>query len=257
VSFPVIGLLGSGGAVFALAVLAAVSAYCFGASRRAYALAALALLVPLLFPSLTQVRMSPYRGLEHALRYPGARHLETYETGFSRVDIFKSPAVRFAPGLNVNYLNDLPLQVGLAVDGAGITAITNTSGESLSFLGELPSALPYELRERNRVCVIDPKGGLPVLLARHAGAREVIAMESDPLVLRAVRQYPDRFTGGIYGKDTRSGLARSRLLMMPGGFDLIDLSLMGSAPFGVYGASEDYRLTREAFGVYLDSLAPE
>ena len=64
--------------------------------------------------------MSPYKGLRIALRYPGAEHLKTYFSPYSRIDTFKSPAVRFAPGLSLRYLDTLPEQIGFSVDGGEI-----------------------------------------------------------------------------------------------------------------------------------------
>ena len=87
--------------------------------------------------------MSQYKGLEMALKFPGAEHLKRYSSPFSRIDTFKSPAVRFAPGLSLRYLEPLPEQTGIAIDGGEINAITAAGDDkSLSFLGYLPSALP-------------------------------------------------------------------------------------------------------------------
>jgi hypothetical protein len=102
-------------------------------------------------PSLINIRMSPYKGLQIALRYPGAEQLKTYFNPFSRIDMFRSPAVRFAPGLSLRYLDALPEQIGFSIDGGEINAITSAKGEQspsyapLTFLRYLPSALPYEI----------------------------------------------------------------------------------------------------------------
>ncbi len=98
-------------------------------------------------PSFVSLRMSPYKGLQVALKYPGAEHLKTYFSPFSRIDTFKSPAVRFAPGLSLRYLDTLPEQIGLSIDGSEMNAITSVyDRETLRFLRYLPSALPYEIR---------------------------------------------------------------------------------------------------------------
>ncbi|MCK5427271.1 MAG: hypothetical protein KAJ34_06210, partial [Thermodesulfovibrionia bacterium] len=68
----------------------------------------------IIHPAFLHVRLSPYKNLSLALKYPGASHLNTYYNSFSRIDTLQSPAVRFAPGLSLNYLKPLPEQIGIA-----------------------------------------------------------------------------------------------------------------------------------------------
>ena len=76
---------------------------------------------------IIEVKMSPYKRLSNYLKYPGAEHIKTYNSSYARVDVFKSPAVRFAPGLSLTYLDSLPAQTGLAVDGDRITVVTDST----------------------------------------------------------------------------------------------------------------------------------
>ncbi len=209
-------------------------------------------------PDFTEVRMSRFKGLKVALRYPGARHLETYYNTYSRIDTFKSPAVRFAPGLSLNYIDPLPEQTGISIDGQDINAITAfNKREDLSFVKYLPSALPYEIGGRDDVVILDPRGGLQVLVARYYDARNIKSVESVPLLLRVIRDEISDLSNNIYRKDTWTGLGRSWLRSDGNKFDIIDISLMGSVPLKSFGISEDYRFTVEAFDDYIEHLKPE
>jgi hypothetical protein len=184
--------------------------------------------------------------------------LKTYDSPFSRIDLFKSPAVRFAPGLSLTYLRPLPEQIGLSIDGGQVTAVTNPSDrDSLAFLKYLPSFLPYEIRELDDALLIDPKGGLPALLANVSGTKSVLKIESNPLLIEILQKDLREFSGNLYSENTRSGLGRSFLLSGKKRFDLIDFSLMGAIPSGSFGISEDYRFTVEAFSEYLSHLKPD
>ena len=109
------------------------------------------LLILYVHPQFIGPRISPYKPLETALRFPDAEHLKTYYSPFSRVDIFKSPAVRSAPGLSFKYLKELPEQTGISIDAGDIYAITDDRDKKgLDFLKYLPSALPYELSLKKR-----------------------------------------------------------------------------------------------------------
>lgn len=216
-----------------------------------------ALLVFVAEPPFTRLRLSPYKGLEAALRFPGAERIGTYFSVFSRVDVFRSPAARFAPGLSLKYLEPLPEQTGLAVDGGEINAVTAAGdAPSLRFLEYLPSALPYEIGRKDDVMILDPRGGLHVLMAEHYGAKEIYKTESNPLLLRVVRDQFGVFSGGIYEKQTWPVLGRSWLRTGRKSFDLIDISLTDASPSASFGISEDYRFTVEAFAEYLDHLKP-
>ncbi|MBM4137644.1 MAG: hypothetical protein FJ241_12575 [Nitrospira sp.] len=229
-------------------------------------------------PMFMNLRMSPYKGLQTALKYPGAEYLKTYYSPFSRIDTFKSPAVRFAPGLSLRYLDMLPEQIGFSIDGGEINAITKSLSSATSFLRYLPSALPYEIRtppsppfnsplikggyRRGQggmggledVLILDPKGGLQVLVAEYYGSKNIHKVESNPLLLKIIRDELKDFSGGIYTENTWSGLGRSWLKPVQEKFDIIDISLMGSVPSGSFGISEDYRFTVEAFKEYIGHL---
>ncbi|MBS1114063.1 MAG: hypothetical protein H6Q92_1826, partial [Nitrospirae bacterium] len=221
----------------------------------AFAFITLNLLFLLYHPDFIRPKMSPYKELRMALRYPGAEHLSTYFSPFSRIDIFKSPVVRFAPGISLSYLDSLPQQIGISTDGGEINAITTFDDvKKLSFLQYLPSALAYETGNKEDVLIIDPKGGLQALVASHFGSKHVYKVESNPLLMRVVRDKYRDFSRDIFGNNAWSGLARSWLKSQDRKFDIIDISLMGVSSSGSLGISEDYRFTVEAFREYIAGL---
>jgi hypothetical protein len=278
-------LLGAGaGSLFVLAILNIVgpeypvltaSMLCFLASimtggKNKRIIAALLIAVDILFfvvhPEFISVRLSPYKSLPLSLKYPGSEHLKTYYNSFSRIDTLKSPAVRFAPGLSLEYLKPLPEQIGLSTDGGDMNAVTGTGNKTdMEFLEFLPSALPYEIIKSPNppftkggidVLILEPKGGLHVLLARQTlppGGVRIYKIESNPLIVRVIREDLNEFSGGIYKENTWTGLGRS-LIRGSRSFDIIDLSLTGVSPAGSFGITEDYRFTVEAFEEYFTAL---
>ncbi len=218
---------------------------------------ALNVLMFALHPLISQPRMSPYKPLEVALRFPGAEHLRAYDSPYGRVDVFKSPAVRYAPGLSLRYLEPLPEQTGIAVDGGDIQAVTEEADPAkLSFLRNLPSSLPYLLAEKDDVLILEPKGGLAALSATYHGAKRVQGVESHPLVMRVVRELRGNRPAAPDEALYHAGLGRTWLSASARMFDVIDLSFMGSLPGASFGFAEDYRFTVEAFRIYLDHLKP-
>lgn len=211
-----------------------------------------------LYPAFMHLKISPYKPLENAMQFPGAEHIKTYYSPFSQIDLFKSPAVRFAPGLSLKYLEELPEQTGISVDYGDIHAITNDMDrQRLQFIRYLPASLPYEIFNGNDVLVLEPKGGLSVLTAQYYGAGNIYAAESNPDVVRVVKEYAKTFSSDIYDKNIWTGLGRSRLASSGKLFDIIDISMTGPSASGSFGFSEDYRFTVEAFQTYMDHLKPE
>ena len=254
-------LLSLGGpetSVFIISTLLA-TALLSGADRRtriaSLLLIAVDLAVLFMHPPFIQPRISPYKSLALALQFPGAEHLGTAYSPYARVDLFTSPAVRFAPGLSFTYLDPLPKQTGLAIDASDLHAMTDeTDTNQLAFLEYLPSSLAYRLGWNQDVLIIEPRAGLAVLTARQFGAQSIFAVDSNPLVVSTVRAYSRAHGSRMYEEQTWTGLARAWLAASDRQFDLIDLSLMGPSPSVPFGFSEDYRFTVEAFEFYLAHL---
>lgn len=262
-SIALFALLSTGGperTIFLMSMLAAAAAFVRGGNAVRWASAllfCLELFVLLAQPAFIRPVMSPYKPLTFALTYPGAGTIETRYSPYARIDIFQSPAVRFAPGLSLTYLDPLPPQTGVAVDGGDIHAITHAGDPSrMKFIDHLPSALPYALGRPRDVLVLEPKGGLALHLSIRSGAKYIVSVESNPLLQEIVDE-----RGGITppaGVELRSmtGLGRSRIAGMDGKFDVISMSFLGSLMPVTFGLSEDYGATVEAFRSYLERLTP-
>ena len=223
-----------------------------------------ATLILSLYPAL-EARMSPYKSLKIALTYPGSQILFTGWNAFSRVDVFESPYVRYAPGLSYEYQGTIPSQLGLTVDGDGLTAITHYDGspESLEFTAYLPMALPYHIDGREKVLILYPGGGLDVLVALYHNAEEIVTVEINPTIIEVVRDRFGNFSGHIYGGErVMVEVAEGRSYVKSGNesYDLIQLSMAGNVAVsstGVYALSEDYLYTVEAMQEYYAHLTSE
>ena len=215
-------------------------------------------------PAFLTLNISPYKALKVALRYPDARILETRWHPAGRLDVIESRAVRFAPGLSLEFQGSLPEQLGLCLDGGHLNAVTRFTGnmDRLAFIEFLPASLPYAIGDPDHLLIIEPLGGLDTLIARYHGARDVITTHTNPLVLRVIRDSLKDFSGKLY-EDKATAIeeqARSFLLRTPKRFDLIQLPLtdsLGAVSSGLYGLSEDYTLTVDAFRAYIRALTPQ
>jgi hypothetical protein len=262
-------LAGGAGTVFSVCLLSALASFAFRSRgwklnllRGSWMLIVCALLITR--PGFFDLNISPYKALKVALRYPGAHILETRWDPATRLDVIESRGIRFAPGLSLEFQGSVPKQLGLCIDADHLNAVTHFTGDmdDMAFIASLPSSLPYVVSEAGHVLIVEPLGGLDVLVALYNGAEDVVTTHASPLVLRAMEDSLEEFGGHLYEDyaETVEEQARSLLLRTADRFDVIQLpltDLLGATSSGLYGLSEDYTLTVEAFKTYIRALTPD
>ncbi len=199
---------------------------------------------------LLELRLSPYKSLSYVLQYPGAEVIYRRWNAFSRVDVVRSPGIHSLPGLSYRYLQPLPTQDGLLVDGDNLSGILPANVEA-AFTDHLPAAIAFQLRPAADTLILEPRGGLDILTALAHGARQVTAVEVNPLIVAAAPVYADPRLRTVIESD------RSYLRRTDEHFDVILLSLASSyhpVRSGAYSLAEDYRYTVESFTDALERL---
>ncbi len=252
------------GAVVVAALLAACASFAFAAPARVGAwhamLAPAIAVVAFTFllwqtPAWLEIRLSPYKPLSQILNYPGTQLIYHGWNAFSRVDVVDSRSIRSAPGLSLAFAGPLPRQTGVVVDAENILALTARENLSATFFDALPVALPYRLRPAPRVLILEPGGGLDVLLALTRGASSIVAVEKNPLIEALVRtQVYHEPRVRVIVSSGRGYIARST---EP--FDVIEVALsenFRAVSAGAFTLSENYLMTVEACQAYLARLAP-
>ncbi len=214
----------------------------------------------------TALQPSAYKGLSQALRVIGAQRVAERSSPLGLLTVVYNEQVplRYAPGLSLAATALPPPQLGLFNDGDELGAITLFTGrlETLAYLDELTSALPYHLLRNPQVLVLGAGGGADVLQALYHRARLVEAVELNPQVVELVRRDFGAFAGGLYERaDVRVqvGEARGFVAGSRQRYDLIQVALLdafNTAAAGLYALSESYLYTVEAFQQYLQHLNP-
>ena len=166
----------------------------------------------------------------------------------------QSEGIRSLPGLSFTYRGSLTKQDGLTFDGDDLTPIPLIDQAQATFAPYLLMSLPFTLRPDGAALILEPRGGLDVLLARLNGARAITAVEPNELALEAASAVYDDPRTRVIVDEPRAYVERTA-----DHFDVIDLAL--TAPYrpvtsGAYSLAEDYRFTVEAFEQYLARLKP-
>jgi hypothetical protein len=214
--------------------------------------------------SVLQLELSPYKSLSQELRVDGARIVNRRYSPLGLLHVVENPVIpqRYAPGMSLNAAVGPPRQLSLYSDGNSLGAITRDSGEpqSLQFLDQLTSALPYHLQHPDSVLVLGAGGGMGVLQAEHHKVRKVDAAELNPQIVELLSDDYAAFSNSLYkrpGINIHIAEARGFVSNRNARYALILLSLQDAADAssaGLYALSENYLYTTEAIKVYLDHL---
>ncbi len=210
-------------------------------------------------PGPLQMQLSPYKDLSGALRHPSASIVATSWDGGTRIDHVASEGIRSLPGLSLAYTGPPPPQDGISFDGDDLSAVPLVKADDAEFADSMMMAAPYLLRPGATTLVLEPRGGLDVLVALASGAERVTAVEPYGDAIAAVR----RRSGNLYDDgrvEVVEAEGRTFVERTEQRFAVVSLAL--TTPYrpvasGAYSLGEDYRMTAEAFAAYLDVLAPK
>jgi len=260
-------VLGGIGVIILASVLGLVAAVSFEVSSSAPSsrfvagatgIAVAVILVGMAGPAILELRLSPYKDLSAALRYPGAQVVNTSWASSTRIEHITSEGIRSLPGLSFAWSGAPPPQDAITFDGDDLSAIPLVGPDEAEFSSHLLSSIAFSLRPMGDVLVLEPRGGLDVLVALAEGAGSVTAIESHrPAVEASLRA-----GSSVYADprvDVVVGEPRSFVEHTDRRFDVVDIAL--TSPYrpvtsGAYSLAEDYLLTAEAFDAYLDLLRP-
>lgn len=244
----------------------AAGAYLWRPWRPGTIFAGLLLCVAVLLVPQTWLRpvISEFKSLPRTLTIRGARIVHESFSPWGMLTAVENPDIPFrhAPGLSLVTTDEPPPQVAVFTDGDAMTTITRTGGsqDSLRYLEQLPSALPYALLDEPGVLILGAGGGTDVVQALYHGATRVDAVELNPQLSELVRVAYRGFTAGLYDRsdvNIHASEARAFLRRSERRYELIQIPLLdsfGSSSAGTRALDENYLYTVEAFEDFLSHL---
>ncbi len=209
----------------------------------------------------------PLQITQDKAKYPDLQLEYTGWTPFSRIDVMWQPGMKGqAWGLSGAYQGPLPEQRFITIDAAAMTAINQWDGNhaKLAWVNALPSSLVYQIKERPRVLLIGPGGGVDVLVAWYNNPTQITAAEINPLIVEIMRGRYRDFSGGLYSNfpqiDIQVAEGRNFVARSQERYDVIQFSQVdtwAAAAAGAYSLSENYLYTEDAFLDYLSHLSAD
>jgi hypothetical protein len=201
------------------------------------------------------LKVSPYKGLSQALRYPGSEVIFGRWNAISRIDIVTNAGTRLLPGLSYTYKGLPPSQYGLSIDADSLQPITQIMASEFEAAAFMPEAIAFDLRPDGKVLVLEPGGGLGVLQALAGESHEIKAVISNPLIHLGVKSTTPELN--IYSQpqvDVEFETVRVFLERDHHLYDVVYFPLTDAyrpVTSGAYSLSETYELTVEAMEAML------
>jgi hypothetical protein len=214
---------------------------------------------------------APYQ-IRHTKQYQEAGSLEPLFvkwTPTARLAIFPAQSLGLPEGFRWGLgarasTTTAPKQLWLEQDGSAGTPITRYDGNdrALEHLLFDVTSVGYQFRKPGAVAIVGAGGGRDILTARIAGAKNIDAIELNAGIVGALRGPFAQFSGNVYdlpGVRAIVGEGRSVLTRSPGGYDVIQISMIDSwaaTAAGAYSLSENSLYTMEAYRLYFQRLSP-
>lgn len=245
-----------------------VSNYAFHASKHWITASVIIALAVIFVPAgWMTLKVSPYKSLNQLLQVPGTKIIDRYSSPLGSTIIVKSELtpLRHAPGLSLNAATEPPEQLAVFTDADNMSAITRYDGnpETLGYLDQTTSALPYHLKQLTGILILGAGTGSDILQADYHAIKYIDAVELNPQVIDLIQRKYAAFAGDVYfGAPINIHIdeARGYLAASDKTYDLINLSLLdafGASAAGLYSMAENYLYTEQAIDEYLRHVSPD
>src|ERR687886_336571 len=212
--------------------------------------------------NILAIQPGEVKGLHYQLINPAFKHLSTQWNSLSRIDVTKQ---MYFQNSNNNADNNgrSKALAAIAIDADADTPIFKWNGSmsDIQWMKDYMDYMPYEIsKANNSTLVIGSGGGEDVLVALAGGAKNVTAVELNPLIISAAKRFGGSLAGNLYDrKDVHLFIDDGRRFISSTNskYDKIVIKLVDSWAAqlaGGYALSENYLYTVEAFKQYLQHL---
>jgi len=205
---------------------------------------------------------SEFKSLSRAMQLPEAQTTPGKKSPYGFMQIFSSPALRYAPGLSLTYPEAVPVRRAVFNNGDWVGPLpARLQQGALSVMDFSTAALPYALDRRMTALVLNMGTGMHVMQAIDRRVEKITAVEPNPVLLALLAE---AFTGEASSPlkhpalTVINGDSRTWLLTDPLHYDLIVLPTIDTfgGAAGLNAIQEHYLFTQAAFGDIWLRLTP-
>ncbi len=247
-----------------LAVLPLIGGFVGRAHKQSRVLFGLGLIVLLVMnvddPKLVR---SEYKSIEKTLLLPDAEVVSRSHGPYGLLEVVSTPALRYAPGLSLNFQGVVPSRLGVFNNGNGLGVfLPKPAPDSLSILQYSTNALPYLIQQPEKALILSSGTGEQLSLALSHQIPQIDAVEPNRLLVALMQEeFADSTNHLLDDPAVTVHLLEPRTFVQGSAefYDLIQLPVIGSffGSSGLNALEQRYDLTREAFGELWQRLSPD
>ncbi|MGZ8541336.1 MAG: hypothetical protein ACXWV6_11845 [Chitinophagaceae bacterium] len=197
--------------------------------------------------------ISEYKSLSRTLNLPAARITLKKPGPYGFIEVVSADALRYAPGLSLAFTGEVPVKKEVFINGDWFGPVVSWNPkDSFHLLDYTTMALPYVLKQRDKVLILHAGTGLYISQALSKGAKNIDAIEPNKAVADLLlHELADDNDSLYYHPAVTMHVTEPRTFLSATKkkYDIIQLPVVGAfgGSAGLYAMREEYGLTKEAF----------
>lgn len=207
-----------------------------------------------------EFQSSEFKSRSKTLLLQDAKIIDRQTGPYGVLEIISSPMIRNADGLSLKFQGEVRAGYAIFCNGDLVgSLLSKNKNDSSNFLNYTAAQLPFVMKRRDKVLVLNSGSGIEILRSLNAGSKSIIAVEPNSSLLYVLTAKHPELIDSVYLSKQVSvykTTARSFLLSSDEKFDLIILPTIDAfgGTSGLYSLREQFHLTKEAIDDMLSQL---
>ena len=203
---------------------------------------------------------SQFKDLSRTLLLPEATKEFTATSPHGVIEVVSSPSLRFAPGISLNYVGEVPVYPMVFQNGDWMGPLVPRSSDPASPFTYTGEALAFELAKKKQLLILDGSTGEYSAMALFYNYQKISALESNREILKLLSDTYLQVTDSLILEPRLHSIpieARTFLMADTQTYDLILFPRLGSfgGMGGIEAMQENYLLTKDAFIQAIEHLS--
>lgn len=207
--------------------------------------------------------MSQYKSLSGAMNLPDAEIVKEKSSPYGQLNVVRSPALRYAPGLSLTYTETVPVRDVIFNNGNWFGPVVEWSEtDTTHFLNYTTNNLPYVIGKPGNLLLLDSGTGLFAAHALTVGVENITAVEQNRVAVNLLKNELAPMIDSMYHLPAVTPVnlhSRSYLLADDNLYDLIILptSETFGGTSGINALEEQFIMTMESIAEMLGRLSDD
>ncbi|MBI5730193.1 MAG: hypothetical protein HY963_03560 [Ignavibacteriales bacterium] len=214
------------------------------------------------FINPSALKKSEFKSISKTLNLIDAKVVFTKNSPYGLIEVVSSPVLRYSQGLSLAYQKEVPQSKAIFLNGDWFGSIVKTNKGKNGFLHYTTTALPYAMKEKESVLILNAGSGIETAQAISYNANRITAVEQNGIIISLMKNEFAEDSDSLYHHKNltiRNIDSRTFLQADTNKYDLITLPYTNSfgGGVGLYALQEQYLLTVDSFEEMFDHLESE